>query len=180
MRGRLFARTFFLALVMACSSGCGNVAANSTQQNDPAQGPQPAQAAQLAQVFTLATSSPATYSTASGALVPMPSTSLTFAAQAPGLATISFSARGSVEPSGTQMIPIVFIECHIDGQPCQPDTNTVEFLYPQFCCDTRSFHWVAQNISAGTHTVEILWGMGNPTSAVVTNRSLIVETAATP
>jgi hypothetical protein len=177
MKSPLFARTFFLALVVACSSGCGNVAANSAQQNEPAQAPQPAQ---LVQVFTLATSSPATYSSASGALVLMPSTSLTFAAQAPGLATVSFSARGTVEPSGSQLIPIVFIECHMDGQPCQPDSNTVEFLYPQFCCDTRSFHWVAQNISAGSHTVEILWGMGNPTSAVVTNRSLIVETAATP
>jgi hypothetical protein len=180
VKSQLFTGTLFLALVIACSSGCGNVAANSPQQNDPAQGPQQAQAAQLAQVFTLATSSPAPYSTSSGALVPMPSTSLKFAAQAPGLATISFSARGSVEPSGSQIIPIIFIECHIDGQPCQPDTNTVEFLYPQFCCDTRSFHWVAQNISAGSHTVEILWGMGNPTSAVVTNRSLIVETAAIP
>ncbi len=26
-----------------------------------------------------------------------------------------------------------------------------------------------------TNTVEILWGMGNPTSAIVTNRSLVVE-----
>jgi hypothetical protein len=180
MRNQLFAQTFLLVVVIACSSSCGNVAANSTQQNDPARAPQTAQAAQLAQVFTLATSSPATYSTASGALAPMPSASLTFAAQAPGLATIWFSARGSVEPSGSQIVPILFIECHMDGQPCQPDTNTVEFLYPQFCCDTRSFHWVAQNISAGSHTVEILWGMGNPTSTVVTNRSLIVETAATP
>ncbi|MGA7840377.1 MAG: hypothetical protein WCA34_05640, partial [Candidatus Acidiferrales bacterium] len=67
MRTQLFTRTFFLALVIACSSGCGNVAANSSQQNDPSQAPQLAQASQLAQVFTLATSSPATYSTASGA-----------------------------------------------------------------------------------------------------------------
>src|ERR671919_639343 len=58
--------------------------------------------------------------------------------------------------------------CDIDGTPCQPDGNPVEFLYPQFCCDTRSFHWVAQNVPAGSHTVEILWGMGNPTSASVT------------
>jgi hypothetical protein len=180
MRRRLFGRSFLLAMAIACGSGCGNIAAKSTQLSDPSQAPQQAQAAQLAQVFTLATSTPATYSTPSGALQPMPSTSLTFQAQAPGLVTISFSARGSVEPSGSQIIPIVFIECHIDGQPCQPDTNTVEFLYPQFCCDTRSFHWVAQNVSADSHAVEILWGMGNPTSAVVTNRSLIVETAVSP
>jgi hypothetical protein len=160
----LFGRAFLLALALAFSSGCGNVAANT-------------QAGQLAHIFTLTTSSPATYSNSSGALELMPSTSLTFQTQAPGFLTISFAARGSVAPSGSQIIPIVFIECHIDGQACQPDTNTVEFLYPQFCCDTRSFHWVAQNVSAGSHTVDILWGMGNSTSAVVTNRSLIVEAA---
>jgi hypothetical protein len=172
-----FGRAFLLALVLAFSSGCGNVAANLAQQNGTLQGPQQTQAGQLAHIFTLTTSSPATYSNPSGALELMPSTSLTFQAQAPGFLTISFAARGSVAPSGSQIIPIVFIECHIDGQACQPDTNTVEFLYPQFCCDTRSFHWVAQNVSAGSHTVDILWGMGNPTSAIVTNRSLILETA---
>jgi len=160
----LLGRAFLLALALAFSSGCGNVAANT-------------QAGQLAHIFTLTTSSPATYSNSNGALELMPSASLTFQTQAPGFLTISFAARGSVAPSGSQIIPIVFIECHIDGQACQPDTNTVEFLYPQFCCDTRSFHWVAQNVSAGSHTVDILWGMGNPTSAIVTNRSLIVETA---
>ena len=107
----------------------------------------------------------------------MPSTSLTIPVEAPGFLTISFSARGSVQPSGSQIIPIVFIECQIDGQACQPDSNSVEFLYPQFCCDTRSFHWLAENVSPGSHVVQILWGMGNPTSAIVTNRSLIVETA---
>ena len=177
MRKHLFRRAFLLMLVPTFSFGCGNVAANLAQQTGPLQAPQLTQAAQMAQVYTLTASSPATYSNPSGALEPMPSTSLTFQALAQGLITISFSARGSVAPSGSQSIPIVFIECHIDSQACQPDTNTVEFLYPQFCCDTRSFHWVAQNLSAGSHTVEILWGMGNPTSAVVTNRSLIVENA---
>lgn len=177
MTKNLFGREFLLALVLAFSSGCGHVAANLAQQNDPPQTPQQTQAGQLAQVFTLTTSSAATYSNPSGALELMPSTSLTFQSQSPGFLTISFGARGSVAPSGSQIIPIVFIECHIDGQACQPDTNTVEFLYPQFCCDTRSFHWVAQNVSAGSHTVDILWGMGNPTSAIVTNRSLIVELA---
>jgi hypothetical protein len=177
MRKSLLGLAFLLALVLAFSSACGNVAANLGNQNDPQLTQQDTQAGQPAQVFTLATSSPATYSNRSGALEVMPSTSLTFQAHAPGFLTISFSARSSVAPSGSQIIPIVFIECHIDGQACQPDTNTVEFLYPQFCCDTRSFHWVARNISAGSHTVDILWGMGNPTSAIVTNRTLIVQTA---
>jgi len=177
MRKSLFGRAFLLALILAFSYGCGNVAANLAQQNDPPQAPQQTQAGQLAHIFTLTTSSPATYSTPSGALELMPSTSLIFQSQAPGFLTVSFSARGSVAPSGGQSIPIVFIECHIDGQACQTDGSTVEFLYPEFCCDTRSFHWVAQNVSAGSHTVDILWGMGNPTAAIVTNRSLIVETA---
>jgi hypothetical protein len=177
MKKNLFCRASLLALALVFSSGCGNVTANSAAQNDPPQATQQTQAGQLAQVFSLATSSPATYSNSSGALEPMPSTSLTFQTHAPGFLTVSFSARGSVQPSGSQIIPIVFIECHVDGKACQPDSNTVEFLYPQFCCDTRSFHWVAQNIPEGSHTVDILWGMGNPTSAVVTNRSLIVETA---
>jgi hypothetical protein len=177
MRKHLFGQTFLLALVLFFNSGCGRVAANLAPQPDPPQASTQAPATHLARVFTLTTSGAATYSNSSGALEPMPATSLNFQTQAPGLLTISFSARGSVQPSGSQIIPIVFIECHVDGQACQPDTNTVEFLYPQFCCDTRSFHWVAADIPAGSHTVEILWGMGNPTSAIVTNRSLIVETA---
>lgn len=179
MKNQLVARTFLLALAMACSFGCGNVGATSPQQQPvPPQAVQQAQAGQLMQVFTLTTSNEAIYSDPSGALVPMPSTFLNVNVQSAGLLTISFSARGTVQPSGSQLIPIVFIECRIDSQACQPDSNTVEFLYPQFCCDTRSFEWVAQNVSPGSHTVEILWGMGNPTSAVVTNRSLIVEAAA--
>ena len=175
---RLFGRMILISLALASSSGCGNVAANLAQPPDPPQAPQQTQAAQLGQVFTLTTSTPATYSNPSGALELMPTTSLAFQTQTSGVLTISFSARGSVAPSGSKIIPIVFIECHIDGNACQPDTNTIEFLYPQFCCDTRSFHWVAQNVSAGSHTVDILWGMGNPTSAVITNRSLIVEAAS--
>jgi hypothetical protein len=178
MRNYTLGRMVLALLVVVACAGCGNVAANLVQPADPPQGTQQNQGAQLTQVFTLTTSSPATYSTPSGALEPMTSTALTFQTQASGLVTISFSARGSVQPSGGQIIPIVFIECQIDGQACQPDTNTVEFLYPQFCCDTRSFHWVAQGVSAGSHTVQILWGMGNPTSAIVTNRTLIVEAAA--
>lgn len=167
---------FLVLFVAALVSGCQSVGANSQQAIDPPPGVQ-ALTGQLAQVFTLTTSNAATYSTASGMLEPMPDTTMDFQVDSPGFLTISFSARGSVQPSGSQIIPIVFIECHIDGQPCAPDTNTVEFLYPQYCCDTRSFHWVAPNIPAGSHEVQILWGMGNPTSAVVTNRSLIVQAA---
>lgn len=157
------------ALVLFLSSGCGNVAATSTSQGDPA--------GHAAQVFALATSDPVTYSDPSGAMQSMPGTSLNLQMQGSGFVTISLSARGTVQPSGSQIIPIMFIDCQIDGQACQPNSNPVEFLYPQFCCDTRSFHWVAENVSPGSHMVTILWGMGNPTSAVVTNRSLIVETA---
>jgi hypothetical protein len=131
----------------------------------------------VAQAFTLTTSEQETYSNPSGALEPIPSTSLTFNVDAASLLTISFSSRGTVAPSGSQVIPIVLIACQIDGQACQPDTNTVEFLYPQFCCDSRSFQWVAHDVAKGSHTVQILWGMGNPTLAEVTNRSLIVEAA---
>ncbi len=134
----------------------------------------------MAQVFTFTTSQAATYSSPGGALEPLPSTSLTFSVAKPSFLTISFSARGSVAASGSQIIPIVIVACQIDGQPCQPDTNAVEFLYPQFCCDTRSFQFVASSVAAGSHTIQILWGMENPTSAVVTNRSLIVQAVRLP
>jgi hypothetical protein len=173
MRKQLVGLAVLPALVLFSSAGCGKVAANSMPQADPAQ---QASAGHAAQVFTLATSDEAIYSDPSGGFQPMPGTSLNLQMQAPGLVTISFSARGTVQPSGSQIVPIVFIECQIDGQACQPDSNSVEFLFPQFCCDTRSFHWVAENVSPGSHVVAILWGMGNPTSAVVSNRSLIVET----
>lgn len=167
MRKQIVSLTVALLLIFAFGAGCGTVAADPQQL---------ASAGHTAQIFTLATSEPATYSDPSGAIQPMPSTSLSLQIQGRGFVTISFSARGTVQPSGSQLIPIVFIECQIDGQACQPDSNPIEFLYPQFCCDTRSFHWIADNVSSGSHTVTILWRMGNPTSAVVSNRSLIVET----
>jgi hypothetical protein len=93
------------------------------------------------------------------------------------LLVITFSARGVVAPSAGP-IPIVFIKCEIDqGTPCQPDINAVEFLYPQFCCDTRSFTWVVHAVGKGIHTITIQLGMGNPTFAVITNRTLVVEAA---
>ncbi len=128
------------------------------------------------QVFALTESAAATYSNPSGAFAPMPATSLTVQLQFVSMLTITFCARGSVAPSSGP-IPIVFIRCEIDGQPCDPDANPVEFLYPQFCCDTRSFTWVAPRVSRGSHTIRIMWGMGNPTSAIVSNRTLMVQAA---
>jgi hypothetical protein len=91
---------------------------------------------------------------------------------------ITFSARGVVQPpKGQGWPPIVLVKCEIDSTPCQPNSNSVDFLYPQFCCDTRSFTWVVHAAEKGTHHVTILWGMGNPTSATITNRTLVVEAA---
>jgi hypothetical protein len=53
--------------------------------------------------------------------------------QAVGFLAISFSARGSVAPSGSHAIPIVFMEWQIDGQACQPDVNAAALLYRQLC-----------------------------------------------
>ena len=125
-------------------------------------------------VSALATSSTAQYMNSSGTFTPMPATALTVNFGFDSTLIITFSARGAVAaptPPATQT-PIVFIKCQIDGNACQPDVNPVEFLYPQFCCDTRSFTWVVQNVSAGQHTVAILWGMGNPTSASVSKTRL--------
>lgn len=129
----------------------------------------------IVQVASVTTSDPATFNNPSGAFTAMPETSLNLDLPSASTVVIHFSARGSVEPSGSQIIPIVFIRCQIDSQPCEPDTNSVEFLYPQFCCDTRAFAWVNNHVPAGPHQVSILWGMGNPTMAVVTNRALIAE-----
>jgi hypothetical protein len=128
-------------------------------------------------VFSLSTSDSESYSNPSGAMMPMPETSLNFTLTQRSLLTIRFAARGSVAPSGSQIIPITFIGCQIDGAACQPDTNSVEFLYPQFCCDTRSFQGTVDGAAPGAHIVQIEWGMGNPTSADVSNRSLVVEAA---
>jgi hypothetical protein len=90
---------------------------------------------------------------------------------------ITFCARGAVMPSGSSIVPFVFIKCEIDGSPCDPNANPIEFLYPQFCCDSRSFTWVVPKVKPGTHTVAVQWGMGNPTMAILTQRTLIVRAA---
>ena len=131
-------------------------------------------AARVEQVFASSTSVEATFSNPSGAFQPLDSMKVNL--RFDSLLVITFSARGTVAPSPGP-IPIVFVKCQIDGTPCQPNFNPVEFLYPQFCCDTRSFTWVVHAARRGNHTVTILWGMGNPTSTVITNRTLVVEAA---
>lgn len=135
-------------------------------------------AGQVDQAFAITTSAAATYSTPSGAFQPMPDAALNISLQRPSMLIITFSARGTVAPpSSGSTIPIVFLRCEIDGAPCQPNANSVEFLYPQFCCDTRTFTWIVHSASPGAHTVQILWGMGNPTSAHLSNRTLAIEAA---
>jgi hypothetical protein len=151
-RGRIVSSAILLLVANACAAG--------------------------SQAQAIAISAPATYSNPSGAFAPMPATTMTVNLTAASKLMITFSARGTVQPSGSQIIPIVFIKCEVDGTPCQPNGSAIEFLYPQFCCDTRSFTWVANTVPPGTHSVSILWGMGNPTSAVVTNRTLAIQPAA--
>jgi hypothetical protein len=153
------------ALLFFVVSSTGGVLAQTLQTTN---------AGPVGQVFASTTSTPATFSNPSGAFQPLDS--MTVNLRFNSLLVISFGARGSVAPS-TTATPIVFVKCQIDGTPCQPNFNPVEFLYPQFCCDTRSFTWVVHAASIGTHTVTILWGMGNPTSAIISNRTLVVEAA---
>jgi len=69
----------------------------------------------------------------------------------------------------------VFVRCEVDSAPCQPNGNDVVFLLPEFCCDARTFTWVFLKAPKGKHTVNVLWGMGNPTAAHFTLRSLVVQ-----
>lgn len=143
-----------------------------------AQPPRTTAAGAVEQTFALTTSAPAAYSTASGATQPMPGTALNFSLRNASMLIVTFSARGTVAPpTSGSMVPIVFIRCEIDAAPCQPNTNSVEFLYPQYCCDTRSFTWIVHSATPGPHTVRILWGMGNPTAAHLSNRTLAIEAA---
>jgi hypothetical protein len=132
----------------------------------------------VAQVAALTTSTGAQYTDPQGTFVAMPDTSVTFDVKAGSLLVITFSARGVVgKKPGQTSTPIVFIKCLLDGTPCQPDANPIEFMFPPVCCDSRSFTWVARRVGPGSHTIAIQWGMGNPGTAVVSQRSLIVEAA---
>jgi hypothetical protein len=67
MRKHVLGLIFPLVCVLAFNCGCGTVAADPSQQNS---------VTRAAQIFTLTTSDPATFSDPSGAIQPMPSTSL--------------------------------------------------------------------------------------------------------
>ncbi len=92
------------------------------------------------------------------------------------LLTITFGARGTVSQPTTAIVETA-LNCDLDGTPCQPDSNSVEFLYPNFCCDARSFTWVVHSASAGPHTVTISWTTLNTGTSLVQNRSLVVQAA---
>lgn len=92
------------------------------------------------------------------------------------LLVITFSARGVVfQP--TPATVETGVDCYIDGTPCQPNFNGVQFLYPKFCCDARSFTWVVHAASKGPHTVTINWTTLNTGSSLIQNRSLVVQAA---
>jgi hypothetical protein len=111
----LSALLFFVVL------GTGDVLAQTLQTT---------KAGAVGQVFASTTSAEATFSNPSGAFQPLDS--MTVNLRFNSLLVITFGARGSVAPS-TAATPIVFVKCQIDGKPCQPNFNAVEFLYPQFC-----------------------------------------------
>lgn len=132
----------------------------------------------VVQVAALTTSASAQYTDPQGVFMAMPDTSVTFDVKVSSLLVVTFSARGVVgKKPGQTTSPIVFVKCQLDGTPCQPDGNPVEFMFPPTCCDSRSFTWVARRVAPGSHTIAIQWGMGNPGTAIVTNRSLVVEAA---
>ena len=156
-----------IALLSSFILGTGLVLAQTLQTTNTGR---------VEQVFALTTSQEAVFSNPSGAFQPLES--MTIDLKADSMLVITFSARGVVAPSGGPSIPIVFVKCEIDGgSSCQPNTNAVEFLYPQFCCDTRSFTWIVHAAGKGIHTIAIHWGMGNPTFAIITNRAVVVEAA---
>jgi hypothetical protein len=139
-----------------------------------AQAPQTTNAGRVEQVFASTNTATATFSNPSGAFQALDSMKINL--KSDSLLVITFSARGTVAPSGGT-IPIVFIRCEVDGIPCQPNHNAVEFFYPQACCDSRTFTWIAHKAAKGVHVVTILWGMGNPTAAYISNRTLVIEAA---
>jgi hypothetical protein len=90
--------------------------------------------------------------------------------------TITFSARGVVSQASTQIVGTA-IGCNVDGKPCEPDSNGVDFQYPAGCCDSRSFTWIT-SAARGTHTVNITWTTNNSGSTFLQNRTLNVDAIA--
>jgi hypothetical protein len=101
-----------------------------------------------------------------------PLVSLPIDVKSNSLLSVTFSARGSVAPSTENTI--VAVDCDVDGQQCQPYSGPVEFLYPQFCCDTRSFTWVTA-AAKGPHTVHINWTTLNSGTGLIGSRTLQVQ-----
>jgi hypothetical protein len=158
------ARTVLQALSAAVIlSGAGSVSAQVTTT----------EAGRIEQTFVSTDSGPAELSDLSGAFQPLESLAVNL--KSDSTLIITYTARGTVAPGDA--IPIVFVKCEFDGTPCEPNANPIEFLYPQFCCDSRSYSWIVHAAPRGSHNVAILWSMGNPTLAIVTNRTLVVQAA---
>jgi hypothetical protein len=125
------------------------------------------------QTFVSATSESASCVNPPGPCGPLISRSITLKQNS--LLTITFSARGTVSQPTAATVQTE-VRCEVDGTPCKPDINGVQFLYPPFCCDTRSFTWV-KRASRGPHTVTITWTTLNQGASHVQNRTLVVQAA---
>src|SRR5262245_27450364 len=90
--------------------------------------------------------------------------------------TITFSARGEVQQPSPQIVQTLLL-CDVDGIACEPNINPVSFLFPNFCCDARSFTWITQ-AGRGQHTVNITWESVSKGASLIQNRTLNVEAIA--
>jgi hypothetical protein len=129
----------------------------------------------IQQVFTFTSSATIDYTNPSGASEVADSLAINL--KKDSLLIISYSVRASLTPRTSTQIPMVFVRCEVDSTPCPPDANDIVFLLPEFCCDARTFTWVFPKALKGKHSVTILWGMGNPTAAHFTLRSLVIQAA---
>ncbi len=127
------------------------------------------------QVFTFTSSDTIDYTNTSGAS--QVADTLDIDLKKDSLLLISYSVRASLTPRTSTQVPMVFVRCQVDGTPCEPDNNDIVWLIPEFCCDARTFTWIFPKATKGKHAVSILWGMGNPTAAHFTLRSLVVQAA---
>lgn len=132
-------------------------------------------AAAVDQVFTFTSSTTIDYTNPSGASEVADSIAIDL--HKDSLLLISYSVRADVSPRTATQVPMVFVRCQVDSAPCPPNGNDIVWLLPEFCCDARTFNWVFPKATKGKHDVTILWGMGNPTAAHFTLRSLIVQAA---
>ncbi len=139
-------------------------------------------AGQVEQVFALTIETPITISFP-GQLAPLSDTSLAIKLKFESLLVITFSARIFNEQiAGTTIYPpgpIALVKCEIDGAPCEPNGNALEFGNNLGFGDARSFTWVVHKTLKGQHTITIFAGLANPQNAqlIITNRTLVVEAA---